>query len=122
MLCCAPEVMYAWKTHGLFERGAGRWRAKDLWDLYLLQTHLMLDDATLRPAMCCAFASRGMRFAAARRFFQDEWGRSYGSQRKWAKFHAAMSACGDIPTQLEAVKAAVADKLRHVMGDLGDAS
>src|SRR5262249_1614166 len=34
-----PELLTAWKLHGLFERGARRWQAKDLYDLQLLTTH-----------------------------------------------------------------------------------
>src|SRR5262249_6427905 len=38
-----PELLVAWKLDGLFDHGARRWQAKDLFDLYLLTGCCALD-------------------------------------------------------------------------------
>jgi len=82
----APETFWAWKVHGLFERGDGRWRAKDFWDLHLLARH-GLDAGACRVALATAFASRGDDFTLMDRFLEDPaWGSSRGSRRKWRYF------------------------------------
>ena len=55
----APEVHWAWKVHGLFERGRGKWRPKDLWDLHLLQENAGLDRSRLGECLRVAFETRG---------------------------------------------------------------
>lgn len=114
VLVCAPEIMYGWKTHGLFERGEGRWRARDLWDLYLLQTYLELDSETLNRAVAVAFESRNDSFAIANRFFEDDWGCSKGSQKKWMKFCQESGEKAAVIKDLLFVKQEVSSKLARI--------
>ncbi|WP_315791273.1 nucleotidyl transferase AbiEii/AbiGii toxin family protein [Fischerella sp. JS2] len=53
-----PETMVGWKLHGLVEQGAKRWRPKDLYDLMLLSTQVVLNEASLGEAIAIAFSSR----------------------------------------------------------------
>ncbi len=115
VLCCAVEIMYGWKAHGLFERGEGRWRARDLWDLYLMQTYLALDSTTLVQAVEIAFTSRQMSFDVTERFFQKEWGCSRGSQKKWAKFCLEAGPKANVIESLVEVKEAVAERLGTIL-------
>jgi len=115
VLCCAPEIMYGWKIHGLFERGEGRWKARDLYDLYLLQTRLELDPKVLDPALEIAFTSRNTSLAVTNRFFEDAWGQSSGSKKKWAKFRNGSQLKAIIPENLHIVKDAIADKFGQIL-------
>lgn len=84
--CCRPETMFAWKVHGLFEHGPGRWRAKDLHDLDLLSRFASLDQDRVTRALLVAFESRGDSLALVDRLLDDEFGHSRGSRRKWQRF------------------------------------
>jgi hypothetical protein len=78
-----PETMIAWKLHGLFEFGHGKWRPKDLYDLALL-AGVPVDGVALHRATRLAFSSRGTPLESADRFLRDpSWGTSRGSRRKW---------------------------------------
>lgn len=59
VLACRPETLFGWKVHGLFERGPGRFRPKDLFDVYLLAAYAPLDSALLPRALRLAFDARG---------------------------------------------------------------
>ena len=118
VLCVAPEIMYGWKMHGLFERGEGRWKARDLCDLYLLQERMTLDPRILNLAVDMAFRSRDTELAVTERFFDDSWGRSPGSQKKWLKFRNDPSLAAGIPQDLIAVKEVVAGKLSMILRSL----
>lgn len=84
VLGCAPETLFAWKLHGLVEHGAGKWRAKDLYDLDLLGSDVPMDRAALRPAVELAFSSRSTPLAALDDFRgRASWGTSRGGVRKW---------------------------------------
>jgi hypothetical protein len=84
VLACTPETLFAWKLHGLVEHGAGKWRAKDLYDLDLMWSAVPLDRAALRPAVDLAFSSRDTPLAALDDFrTRDSWGTSRGGVRKW---------------------------------------
>ncbi len=84
--CCRPETMFAWKVHGLFEHGPGRWRAKDLHDLDLLERYAELDPNRVARALVVAFASRGDSLTLIDRLLADEFGHSRASRRKWRRF------------------------------------
>lgn len=84
--CCRPETLFAWKVHGLFEHGKGRWRAKDLHDLDLLSRFVSLDQDRVTRALVVAFESRGDSLALIDRLLADEFGHSRGSRRKWQRF------------------------------------
>lgn len=84
VLGCAPETLFAWKLHGLVEHGAGKWRAKDLYDLDLMWSAVPLERAALRPAVELAFSSRDTPLAALDDFrTRETWGTSRGGVRKW---------------------------------------
>jgi hypothetical protein len=87
VLGVTPETMFGWKTDGLFEFGHGSWRAKDLYDLWLLDRHVALSEDALVVAVRAAFAHQGMELAVADRFLFDvAWGASRGSRRRWESF------------------------------------
>lgn len=81
----ALETMLAWKIHGMFERGDGGWRAKDLVDVHDLETRCE-DRALASRCLRLAFDSRGDDFSICQRFLHGEWGASRGSRRKWRQF------------------------------------
>jgi hypothetical protein len=88
-----PEVMLAWKIHGLVELGPrGRWSAKTLADLVLIHQHARLDAAKLRAALALSFSSRQMHFGELDGFLDDPtWGQSRGSRKKWRSFRKKCS-------------------------------
>jgi hypothetical protein len=91
VLAAAPETMFAWKLHGLCEFGAGRWRAKDLYDLDLLAATLPLAHEPLREAVALAFSSRSASIDALADFrTRDSWGTSRGGVRKWRALAATL--------------------------------
>lgn len=81
----ALATMLGWKIHGIFERGDGGWRAKDLVDVYDLAVRSEDEDMAAR-CLRLAFESRGFDFAVCDRFLHGEWGLSRGSRRKWRQF------------------------------------
>jgi len=84
---CAPETLWAWKLHGLVEFGPGRWRAKDLYDLWLLQTCLKLDLGVMIQAVQLAFSSRDTALGTLDDLCTRElWGCSVSNGRKWRAF------------------------------------
>lgn len=84
---CALETLWAWKLHGLVEFGPGRWRAKDLYDLWLLQTHVTLESGVLPEAVRLAFSSRDTDLSTLDDLCTRElWGCSISNGRKWRAF------------------------------------
>jgi hypothetical protein len=87
VLACTPETLFGWKLHGLTEFGRGRWRAKDLYDLYLMSDQLELNRDSLKEAIPLAFSSRGDALSKLDDFrLRDTWGQSISGQRKWRTF------------------------------------
>lgn len=88
VLAVRPEIMLAWKTHGLFELGPrGKWRPKDLLDLVELSARAPIDQALLVRAVDLAFTSRNTPPGHLRDMVHDlTWGASRGSARKWRRF------------------------------------
>ncbi len=83
----ASEVLFAWKVHGLFERGRGIWRGKDLYDCVLMIRAGHVDEAHVAHAIDTAFRSRSTDFeSSTARFFADEFGHSRGGHRRWRSF------------------------------------
>lgn len=117
LLACAPETLFAWKLHGLVERGRGGWRAKDLFDLDLLWRAAALDLEGTRAEVALAFAARGQAPSSLDDFrTRPGWGTSPGSQRKWARLtrrHPDVIEPGALLATRERVRAAVA----VVLGD-----
>lgn len=110
------ETMLAWKIHGIFERGDGGWRAKDLIDVHDL-TERCVDQSTAVRCLALAFESRGDEFSICERFLQEEWGMSRGSRRKWRQFRrrrAEFDASRRFPEDLQEV----VETLRGQLGPL----
>jgi len=112
VLACRPETLLAWKVHGLFERGKGRFRPKDLFDTYLLTRHAPLEAELLPHALRLAFATRGDSLDVMERLISGEFGRSPWSLEKWARYRA--SEPEGRPEQLADVVTAVAQSLRPI--------
>jgi hypothetical protein len=113
-----PELMVAWKAHGLFEFGLGRWRGKDLWDLALLFRHAPLREDVLVAAVRTAFGSRGLSLRVADRLLGGEFGQSRGGRRTWRQFLDEQPGM-DLPADGSEVIAEVAAALRPVWTRLG---
>lgn len=113
VLACRPETLFAWKVHGLFERGKGRFRPKDLFDVYVLAKHAPLDPALLPGAVRLAFDSRGDSLELTSRLVSGEFGRSPWSLEKWARFRKSQPE--GRPEQLSEVVASVAAVLGPVV-------
>ncbi|MBS2015208.1 MAG: nucleotidyl transferase AbiEii/AbiGii toxin family protein [Deltaproteobacteria bacterium] len=114
-----PETMFAWKTHGLFEFGRGRWRAKDLYDLWLLDRDVPMDAAALVDATRVAFESRGTELSAASRFLEtSEWGTSRGGRRRWSTFARGATLRVPAPDFVE-VTARVRARIAPIFAALG---
>jgi hypothetical protein len=122
VLGVTPETMFGWKTDGLFEFGHGSWRAKDLYDLWLIDRHVALSQEALIVAVGAAFEHQGMELSVADRFlFTEAWGASRGSRRRWESFGRrsgiAASSAG-LPGLAETV-AHVRARLRPIFAALG---
>lgn len=89
ILGCSRETLIAWKVHGLFEKGLGTFRPKDLHDLALLSRGVTLDPVALQEALEVAFRSRKTPFAWTERLARGVFGQSRWSQEKWRRFRAA---------------------------------
>lgn len=113
VLACRPETLFAWKVHGLFERGKGRFRPKDLFDVYLIANHAPLDRALLPRALRLAFESRGDSLELTSRLVSGEFGKSPWSLEKWARFRNSQPE--GRPEQLSEVVASVARVLGPVV-------
>lgn len=84
-----PEMMLAWKIHSLVERGPrGRWHAKTLADLVLIDRHVKVDPARVKTCVDVAFGARKMVPAQALDGFLNDptWGLSRGSRNKWKSY------------------------------------
>lgn len=110
-----PELLTAWKLHGLFEHGARRWQAKDLYDLWLLTTCCSLDERMLTEAIPVAFHSRGSSLDEVPGvLFNPAWWETETARRRWERFRAAAGV--PILADLAEIAAAVARALRPSLG------
>ncbi|QSQ15884.1 nucleotidyl transferase AbiEii/AbiGii toxin family protein [Myxococcus landrumensis] len=112
VLAVRPESMFAWKVHGLFERGRGRFRPKDLFDVFLLVRFATLEASQLAPALRLAFDSRGDSLELMERLVSGTFGQSPWSLEKWARFRAPQPE--GRPEHLADVVQAVSHSLRPV--------
>ena len=104
LLAVRPETMFGWKVHGLVELGPGKWKPKDLLDIYWIDRHCELDEAALVASIHLAFTSRSYAFELLDRFlYSGEWGRSRGSRRKWETFAKRWRGPTPIPSFEEVV-------------------
>jgi nucleotidyltransferase AbiEii toxin of type IV toxin-antitoxin system len=110
VLACTPETLFGWKLHGLVERGRGRWRPKDLFDLYTLHTRLPLAPGPARAAIELAFSSRDTPLWALDDLRgRPAWGQSSGGARLWRVFVRRNPGANapDFVTARDAVRAAL---------------
>jgi hypothetical protein len=118
MLACRAETLVGWKLHGLFEHGAQRWRAKDLYDLLLLTSHAPLVEAELVGAIRVAFESRSQpRQDVLGVVYNPAWWAADRARERWAKFRAAARVPG-VPEDVGEVARRVARALRPALGRL----
>jgi hypothetical protein len=87
VLSCRVETALGWKLHGLIEFGEKRWRAKDLYDIYLLLDSIDPNNKDLSDAIKVAFSSRGESLLEAVKMFESPtWWTREKSQVRWQKF------------------------------------
>ena len=114
VLTASWELLVAWKLDGLFDHGAKRWQAKDLYDLHLLTHACSLDRTTLTEAIRVAFETHGNSPGDLLTVLYDpSWWQSAPSCAKWEKFRKA--ALCDIPADLPEFAGEVAAKLRPTL-------
>jgi hypothetical protein len=112
VLACTAETLFGWKLHGLVEYGRGRWRPKDLFDLWLLRARLPLDARRLRAAVELAFASRDLPLGALDDFRgRSTWGESRNGRRAWRAFERRTPGAPDFAVARDGVRALVDDVL-----------
>ncbi len=114
----AVETIYAWKVHGLFERGHGQWRPKDLFDLWILSQREDLDESKLPEALRATFDSHGDSFAIMDRFLGGPWGTSSGSREKWRKY---VESRDDVPKDMQEVVTEIRTRVIPIVAAAVDA-
>jgi len=115
VLGCARETLLGWKLHGLFEKGLGTFRPKDLHDIALLARGATLDHGDLERATRTAFESRKTPLRWLDRLAAGQMGTSRWSRTKWQRFQQGSPA--PVPPLAEIV-AEIAAKLGPVLGAL----
>jgi hypothetical protein len=119
VMAVQPETMFAWKTDGLFEFGHGSWRAKDLYDLWLIDKHVPLAHDRLVTSLRTSFRQQGLALSVADRFlFTEQWGRSRGSRRRWESFGRKAHLGASLPDLVEAI-AHIRRRLLPIFAALG---
>jgi hypothetical protein len=111
---CRPETMVGWKLHGLWERGPGKWRPKDLFDIYVMLLHAPLDWSVMAPAIRMAFESRPEPLTLTTRLAAGEFGQSDWSRRKWQKFSEARGGVPPLPEVVAMVSSVLGPTLRKL--------
>lgn len=95
LLAVCPEIMLAWKLHGMVEQGSRNWRGKDLYDVMLLTTEVNLDEAKLKKAIPLAFNSRNTPIEKlVNTLSLGPWWHNHGNRGKWKRYQREM------PTQI----------------------
>jgi hypothetical protein len=115
---CRPETVVGHKVQALRHLGMLGWRPKDLNDLRLLLARVPLDDTALREAIAAYLADLGCTGTDARAVFAPSswWGMKLSSAR-WQDFLKSSSE-QDVPRDLGAVVAEIADRLAPVLESL----
>lgn len=95
VLACRAETAIGWKLQGLVERGARRWRPKDLYDLFLLSGYPSLVETDMIEAIRTAFISRATPVSAALESLNSTaWWQSDRSLKKWNDFQQGVTQDG----------------------------
>lgn len=109
-----PEWMVAWKLNGLFFRGRSRWLPKGLFDLYLLTSHVGLDEGWLCEGIRAAFARTTIPLERILTvLYNPGWWQKSGTRNKWERFLATVAY--PVPQSLTEVAAQVARQLRPTL-------
>jgi hypothetical protein len=117
VLAVRPELLVAWKLDGLFDHGARRWQAKDLFDLYLLTRHCQLDLDVLTEAIrVAAEAHDNPLDEVPGVVYSRAWWLAEAARNRWAKFLAAATI--PVPGDLLEVAGEVARALRPALSRL----
>lgn len=112
------ETMIGWKLHGLVELGAKRWRPKDLYDLMLLSTQVVLDEAELGEAIAVAFSSRNTPLQDVLEILATPaWWNTSKNRSKWRWF-IRNTPTQPIPKDLVSVVAVVTGRWTSVVQEL----
>jgi hypothetical protein len=115
---CRPETITGRKLHALAHMGMLHWRPKDLNDLRLLLGRVPMNPADLPGAIAASFTSRGSPAAEARALFRrDSWWGMKRSSARWQDF-VRESRGQDVPANLAAVVADVAERLAPTLEQL----
>jgi hypothetical protein len=114
---CRPEAVVGHKMQALWHRGMLGWRPKDLNDLRLLLARVPMDNPDLRGAIAAYLADVGAGGDDARALFGPSWWGMKMSSARWLDF-VKSSRGQDVPRDLAAVVAAVADRLAPVLEGL----
>lgn len=117
VLSCQAETLFGWKLHGLYERGLGTWRAKDLHDLFLLLTRCELEREALIAAIRLAHESRAGDLRLLEWLRDGHFGQSRRSRRKWRKLREGRPP-GSVPEQATGPVALLAPLLKELWPDL----
>lgn len=84
LLACRPEAVAGQKVQALRHRGALGWRAKDLYDLYLLLARVEMSVADLRTALAAYLADVRAAPADAKALFASEsWWDTKMASARW---------------------------------------
>lgn len=116
---CRPETLAGWKLHGLYERGIGTWRAKDLHDLWLLWERCELERGALARAIRLAHESRAGQLELLEWLRDGRFGQSRRSRRKWRRLREQRPP-GTVPESPGEVVAILAPVLRDLWAELAE--
>lgn len=115
---CRPETITGRKLQALVQMGMLRWRPKDLNDLRLLLSRVVMNPADLPEAIALSFTSRGHTLAEARAVFgQGSWWSMKLAAARWQEF-ARRSSRQKVPENLEGVVAEVSGRLQPILEQL----
>lgn len=90
VLACQLETAFGWKLHGLVEFGEKRWRAKDLYDLFLLIEQINPQSQDLLEAIKMAFSSKNTDLSTVVKMFESPtWFTKEKSLLRWEQFQVA---------------------------------
>jgi hypothetical protein len=109
-----PELQIAWKIHGLFEVSdwRTRWRAKDLWDIYLIYKNCLddLDGPMFAQALRHHFQERDTSLGLINHLIENTFIEKFGAIT-WQDFCDA-SENPELPEDPREVVAAIAPLVR----------
>jgi Nucleotidyl transferase AbiEii toxin, Type IV TA system len=110
-----PETLVGWKLHGLVEMGASHWRPKDLYDLMLFSSGVVLDEGNLLKAIATAFSSRNTPLEEVLEILAaPEWWSNSKKRSKW-KWYRRKCPTQIMPLELHSVVTVVLERWKPVV-------